>query len=145
MGRVLGIDFGDKWIGLALSDPSRTFARPLRVVDASSDLQGLLTKLIQSEGIDYIVLGLPLNMDGSMGPKARQVLHFRERMEKESGLMVETWDERLTTVQADQALRLTGLSSRKRAEQVDKVAAQILLQSYLDCQKRIQDERKTTS
>lgn len=138
LGRVLGIDFGEKRIGLALSDPSRTFARPLKVLEASKDLGAVLKALIESEEVNRIVLGLPFNMDGSIGPKAREVLRFKEWIESTCGLLVDTWDERLTTVQAEQCLRQAGLSSGKRAREVDKVAAQILLQSYLDRQKHVE-------
>ena len=100
MGRILGVDFGEKRIGLALSDPSRTFARPFKALEASKDLGATLKKLIESEGVDRIVLGLPLNMDGSMGPKALEVLGFKEWLEATCGVDVHTWDERLTTVQA---------------------------------------------
>jgi putative Holliday junction resolvase len=134
-GRLLGIDFGDKRIGLALSDPSRMFAAPLKVVEGEAALREELERLFSEEEVHGIVLGLPLNMDGTVGPKARQVLLFKERLEKEWGKPVETWDERLTTVQAEGALRESGMSARKRAGRVDKIAAQILLQCYLDRQR----------
>lgn len=132
-GRILGIDFGEKRIGLALSDPSETFARPLRLLENSKELGSALKDLIGKEEVVRVVVGLPLNMDGSAGPKARQALQFKEWLGKLCGLPIETWDERLTTVQAEKALRQGGLSAGKRAREVDKVAAQILLQSYLDC------------
>jgi len=136
MSRILGIDFGDRRIGLALSDPSRTLARSFEVVENSPRLAERLKKLIAEEEVDRIVLGLPRNMDGTIGPKARQALEFKAYLEKELGLPVDMWDERLTTVAAQQVLREGGIPQRRRSEMVDKVAAQILLQSYLDHAKR---------
>jgi putative Holliday junction resolvase len=155
MARILAIDYGDRWIGLAMSDPMQLVAFPLRVVDGEPALQGEIERLFAQEEIERLVLGMPLNMDGSTGPKGRQVLEFKERLEKRFSLPVETWDERLTTVQAEAALRQAGLrgtakargrgrgrgpqkmGGRKKARdrRVDQIAAQILLQSYLDRQK----------
>jgi putative Holliday junction resolvase len=133
--RTLGVDLGERWIGLALSDPMGISARPLEVVARGDPFWKALERLVAEEGVDRLVLGLPLNMDGSEGPRARDALAFKAEIERRSGLPVETWDERLTTAQAEAALRSSGLSGRKRAERVDKVAAQIILQSYLDRRK----------
>lgn len=132
MGRLLGIDYGDRRVGLALGDPTGTFARPYRTVESSSRLIETLQSVIRKEEIDGIVLGLPRNMDGTLGRKAEQVLEFKKRLESEVGLAVETWDERLTTAEANRILDLAGVSPRDRRRTVDQVAAQILLQSYLD-------------
>ena len=137
MSRIVGIDYGDRWSGLALSDPTRILAWPLKVVDGEAALFAELRVLLKEEGVDLIVIGLPLNMDGTVGPRARQVIQLKEKLERELGVPVEAWDERLTTFQAHAALTEGGLSGRKRADRVDKVAAQILLQSYLDRQKGI--------
>ena len=146
-GRILAIDYGDRWIGLALTDPSQRVAFPLRVVEGEAALRGEIERLFAEEKIERLVLGLPLNMDGTTGPKGRQVLAFKERLEKEFALPVDTWDERLTTVQAESALRQAEPRGRgsqkgrprksrplKRAgdRRVDQIAAQIILQSYLD-------------
>lgn len=136
MARILGIDHGLKRMGLALSDPSETFARPFQVVPASTDVVKVLVELAGREEVERFVVGLPLNMDGSLGPKAREVLEFVERLREASDLPVDTWDERLTTVQAERLLRAGGTRPRQRAQKVDKVAAQILLQSYLDSRKQ---------
>ena len=134
--RVLGVDLGDRWIGLALSDPTATLARPLEVVARGEPFWQALERLVREEGVERVVIGLPLNMDGSTGPRARDALAFKAEIEKRTGLPVDPWDERLTTVQAETALRSSGLSGRKRSERVDKVAAQIILQSWLDRRKR---------
>jgi len=135
MGRVLAVDLGSRRVGVALSDPGRTFARPAGVLQTGPDLWKTLTKLIADEEVDLVVVGLPLNMDGSRGPKAEEALKFRDEIERRTGLESVTWDERLTTVEADGYLREGGLSARKRSAKVDEVAAQIILQSYLDARK----------
>lgn len=136
------MDPGNRRIGLALSDISQTIARPLDVIQGEQALFAGLPELVEREEVTKIVIGLPLSLDGSIGPKAREVLKFRERVEKFlaaleepfQNVQVESWDERLTSVQAEVALRSGDLSARKRRARVDKVAAQILLQCYLDCQ-----------
>ncbi len=135
MGRILGIDYGTKRIGLALSDEGQILASPLTVVHGESALYRELERLCAEESVERLVVGLPLNMNGTIGPKAKEVLAFKERLEKRFGLPVDTSDERLSTVQAESALREAGLSFRKRAQKIDKVAAQILLQAYLDQQR----------
>jgi len=135
LGRALGIDYGDRRFGLAVSDPTGSIATPWKVIEGEAALFQELARFVPEAGIERIVLGLPINMDGTIGPKAKQVLAFKERLEKVQGAPVSTWDERLTTFQAHAALRQGGLSARQAAGKVDKVAAQILLQSYLDCER----------
>ncbi len=135
MGRILGIDYGTKRIGLALSDVGQILATPLTVVHGESALHRELERLCAEESVERLVVGLPLNMNGTIGPKAKEVLAFKERLEKHFGLPVDTSDERLSTIQAEGALREAGLSFRKWAQKIDKVAAQILLQAYLDRQR----------
>lgn len=130
--RTIGVDHGRKWFGIALSDPSGRLARPLEVVKGEAQVLDRLAALISEEGVERIVLGLPRNMDGSLGPKAREVLKFVETLRGRIPIPVETWDERLTTVEAEQYLREAGVPRRRWAERVNQVAAQILLQSYLD-------------
>jgi putative Holliday junction resolvase len=133
MARVLGIDFGEKRLGLALSDESRTLASPLTVYerkDLQSDLR-FLRDLILRYQITEIVLGLPLNMDGSLGPKAQQVLEFKRALEESLKLPVHTFDERLTTAEAERALLEANMSRRKRKAKRDALAAVLILQGYL--------------
>jgi len=139
MGRVVGIDYGQRRIGLSLSDETETIASPYAVVEGEEALLARLRILYDEEGLDRIVLGLPLNMDGSAGPKAQEALRFKGRLEKALGLPVETCDERLSTVQALDHLAMAGVRGRKRRARVDKVAAQIILQSYLD-ERRVRHE-----
>jgi putative Holliday junction resolvase len=133
MARVLGIDFGEKRLGLALSDESRTLASPLAVYerkDLQSDLR-FLSDLILRYQITEIVLGLPLNMDGSLGPKAQQVLEFKRALEESLKLPVHTFDERFTTAEAERALLEANMSRRKRKAKRDALAAVLILQGYL--------------
>jgi putative Holliday junction resolvase len=133
MSRVLGIDFGEKRLGLALSDESRTLASPLAVYerkDLQSDLR-FLRDLILRYQITEIVLGLPLNMDGSLGPKAQQVLEFKRALEESLKLPVHTFDERFTTAEAERALLEANMSRRKRKAKRDALAAVLILQGYL--------------
>ncbi len=130
--KTLGIDHGSRWFGLALSDSTGKFSRPLESVDGQKGLLDRLPELIRGEGVSRIVLGLPRNMDGSMGRKAEEVLNFAVLLRVRFQLQVETWDERLTTMQAERALRDAGVARRRWKERVDSMAAQILLQSFLD-------------
>ena len=134
--RLAGVDHGGRWFGIALSDPTGTFASPLEAVEGEALAIARLEELIADKGVGLIVVGLPRNMDGSVGPKAREVLAFARKLEERLGAAVETWDERLTTVQAERYLRESGLHGRERSRRVNQVAAQILLQSYLDARRR---------
>ena len=137
MGRLLGVDFGTKRIGLALSDETRTLASPLGVVHGGEKaLCREVETLRESEEIDAIILGLPLNMDGTEGPKALETRGLAARLERRLELPIELFDERLTTVQADDLLRDTALSAGQRRARIDQVAAQVILQGYLDAQDR---------
>ena len=137
MGRVLGVDLGSRRIGLAISDPGGTVATPRRVLarsgDPAADHRTIVAEAREA-GADRIVVGLPLSLSGEAGPAARAVLEEVEAIRAEAGkeMRVETHDERLTTVTAEQSLRGTGVRPRRRRELVDEVAAAVMLQSYLD-------------
>lgn len=133
MSRVLGIDFGTKRLGLAISDASRTLASPLTVYnrkDLQSDLQ-FLSDLISQYQISEIVLGLPINMDGSLGENAQHVLEFKRILEEHVKIPVVTFDERLTTAEAERVLLQADLSRKKRKAKRDALAAVLILQGYL--------------
>jgi putative holliday junction resolvase len=134
--RVIGLDLGDKWIGIARSDESARIAYPLEVVAGVESAFARLESLISEEGVVRIVLGLPRNMDGSLGPKAREALRFAEALRARFPVPVETWDERLSTVEAERYLRDAEVPRRRWKERVNQVAAQIVLQSYLDRKNR---------
>jgi putative pre-16S rRNA nuclease len=132
MPRTIGIDYGAKRFGIALSDASGMIARPLEVADGKEKALQALARLIADEDVGRIVVGLPRNMDGSLGPKATEVLRFVEELKGRFPIPVETWDERLTSQEAERYLRESGLARSRWKGKVDRVAAQILLQSWLD-------------
>jgi putative Holliday junction resolvase len=130
--RILGLDVGDRRIGLAISDPGGHFAVPLRTLQrtALDDVVRSLTDLVAKEDVSAIVVGLPLRMDGTAGSQAESVQEFVQELLSAVKVPVTLWDERLSTVQADQLLRSGG--SRKRKAEQDALAAAIILQGYLD-------------
>ena len=143
--RILGVDYGEKRIGLAVSDPLCTFAQPLEMIAVEGDLAAA-ADLIGQRAREYeaieIVLGLPRNMDGTLGFKAEEALAFRDLLAEKTGLPVVTWDERLSTAQAERHLRQTNWSRRRRQEKVDMVAAGIILQGYLDLRNKRNASKK---
>ena len=137
MARILGLDIGDRRIGLALSDETELIASPHSVyqrIGWGPDSLYFLA-LAQELNVAYIVAGLPLNMDGSMGPQAQKARDFCVQLEQK-GLKVEYIDERLTTKSAEMALIEGGMRRQDRKDTVDKVAAALILQSYLDMKRR---------
>ena len=135
--RVLGLDIGTKRIGLAISDELGVIARGLLTVERKEgeDIFERLKEVGCKEEVGEIVVGLPLNMDGSAGPKAKEATAFAETLKEKLKLPVKMWDERLTTVEAER-LMIEGDTSRyKRKRKIDKLAAQLILQSYLNSKK----------
>ena len=133
-GRVLALDFGDRRIGIALSDPLGLSAQPLMTLARTSwdrDLERIRALATEHE-VRRIVVGLPLDMDGGRGPRVRLTEVFIERVQKATGLPVIPWDERLTTVQAERILLEGDVSRARRRAVIDQVAAVIVLQAYLD-------------
>ena len=136
MSRVLGIDYGDRRIGIALSDPMRIIASPLCVIDNTGLRHALavILALCEKHDVSQIVMGLPLNMNGTSGEAAQKVNRFMEELRRRTKIPVLTWDERLSTVSAQHALIEAGTRRENRKGLVDKVAAQIILQHWLDAQ-----------
>ena len=133
-GRVLAIDPGERRVGLAISDPDRKFAFPLTTYerrDADRDA-AYFRDLITAEAVSEIVVGLPVHLSGQEGAKARETRAFADWLTRATGLPVRFWDERFTTVEAESALWQAGLTHRQRKARRDRVAAQILLQTYLE-------------
>jgi putative Holliday junction resolvase len=130
----LGVDAGERRIGLALSDETRLLATPLTVLDRAKGLTPVLdtlARLIQAEGVAQLVVGLPLNADGSAGRQAKRAQDFARVAERVCGVPVTLWDERLSTREAEEIVRAQGGSLRKRKD-VDAIAAAVILQDYLD-------------
>jgi putative holliday junction resolvase len=132
--RFLGVDHGGKRVGVALSDEDGRFAQPHRTLESPSQdvLVRELAALARAEKVEEIVVGLPLHLDGSEGASARRARRFAERVHQAASIPIVFWDERLTTAAADRVLDEAGVNKRARKTMVDRVAAAILLQSYLD-------------
>jgi putative Holliday junction resolvase len=132
--RLLGVDFGRVRVGLAVSDPDRRLASPLATYHRRDDEQDaeFFRALVAEEQIGAIVVGLPVHLDGTEGQKAAEARAFGRRLGEATGLPVTYYDERFTTVEAEAALWDAGLTHKRRKARRDRVAAQILLQAYLD-------------
>ncbi|MBW7997235.1 MAG: Holliday junction resolvase RuvX [Candidatus Glassbacteria bacterium] len=148
MGRIMGVDYGERRLGLAVSDPSgRLAANALPTLDRRKLKGGpeeAVARLAEEWEVEEIVVGLPVNMDGSQGPAARKVEEFAARLAGLSGLPVSTWDERLTTVVAQRVQADLNLPRAKRREKgrLDRTAALLLLQNYLDFRNRHQRDSR---
>ena len=138
--RLLGVDYGEKRIGLAISDPLGIIAQGLKFISAEDFFQkkGIeeFKEVIEEFKISTIVMGFPLNMDGSIGRKGNEVQSFVEQLKKHISLPFVMWDERLTTVTAENILINADLSRKRRKKVIDKISAAIILQGYLDQQKQ---------
>ncbi len=132
--RILAIDHGTKRMGIAVSDELQMIAQPLEIIAAEPFGRFLdrLEELIQEKEVELILVGLPRNMSGSCGEAVFKVQEFVETLQSLVPVPVKTWDERLTSAQANRMLVASGVTREKRKEKVDKMAAAILLQSYLD-------------
>ncbi len=136
--KILGLDVGKRRIGLAISDDLSITAQGLEsieCVEPSKDI-ARIAKIAEENGVSEIVMGLPLNMNGTQSQQTKDVLDFLERLSAAVKIPVKTQDERLTSVQADRAMLEADLSRKKRRALSDMVAAQLILQSYLDSRKR---------
>jgi putative Holliday junction resolvase len=132
--RVMALDVGDKTIGVALSDELLITAQPrptLRRKNLKSDLEAL-SRVASENDVREIVVGEPLHMDGKPSPQSLKVVRFTEELRKVVDLPIVFWDERLTSFEAEQHLEQMGMNWRRRREHVDKIAAMIILQNYLD-------------
>jgi len=132
--RILGLDIGDKTIGVAVSDAIGLTAQALKVIWRSSVDQDIeeLKKIIDEYQVQKIIIGLPKNMDGTLGHQAEKVKKTYDKIEKALKIPVELWDERLTTVEAERLLIRADMSRKKRKKVIDKLAAVFILQGYLD-------------
>jgi putative Holliday junction resolvase len=132
--RLLGVDFGSVRVGLAISDPERRIASPLTTCtrrDADQDAR-FFQRVIAEEEVGGLVVGLPVHLDGREGQKAQEARAFGQWLQNVTGLQVIFWDERFTTTEAESYLWGAGLTHKRRRQRRDQVAAQILLQTYLD-------------
>jgi putative Holliday junction resolvase len=134
MTPVLGIDFGRSRIGVAISDELRLLAHPLETIPAGKNAAKRIAEIVRERKIDHVVVGLPRNMDGTFGAAASEAQKFVQELRALIAREITTWDERLTTVAAHRALREAGKKTRATRGYVDQVAAQMILQGYLDRQ-----------
>jgi len=130
----MGLDVGDKKTGVALSDPLELTAQGKTVIkfDTVADQIDYIVALVEQYNVDQIVAGLPKNMNGSLGPRAEKVLALIEDLEEIVDIPVITWDERLSTIAAERTLIEADMSRAKRKDVIDKMAAVVILQNYLD-------------
>jgi len=138
----MGLDVGDKNIGVALSDAMGWTAQGLKVIPRNEDVEvdiEVLREMASRYGVRKLVVGLPRNMDGSLGAQGNKILRFVEEIKKRLNLPVELWDERLTTVAAEKVLLQADLSRARRRQVIDKIAAAIILQGYLDANKNAEN------
>src|SRR6266446_8054832 len=132
MNPILGLDFGRARIGVAISDELQLLAHPLETIQANQQPAARIAEIVRERKIDHVVAGIPKRMNGQIGPAATEVLEFVERLRAILLCRIVTWDERLTTVAAHRALRDAGKKTRHTRAYVDQVAAQMILQTYLD-------------
>lgn len=146
--RIMGLDFGSKTVGVAISDPLLITAQGIEIIRRKEENKlrktcARIEELIQEYEVDEIVLGYPKNMNDTLGERIEKTDEFKEMLERRTGLEVHLWDERLTTVAADKAMMEAGIRREERKEHVDKVAAVFILQGYLDyraMQKKTEEE-----
>ena len=132
MNRILGLDFGRARIGVAISDELQMLAHPLETIPANEEPASRVAVIVREKQVDHVVAGIPRQMNGQIGTAATEVLEFVEKLRAILPCPVVTWDERLTTAAAHRALREAGKKTRNTRGYVDQVAAQMILQSYLD-------------
>ena len=135
--RIMGLDFGSKTVGVAISDPLLITAQGIEIIRRKEENKlrktlARIEELIEEYEVKEIVLGLPKNMDDSEGERVRLSLEFKDKLERRTGLPVHMWDERLTTVEADNIMIEAKIRRENRKEYVDMIAAQLILEGYLE-------------
>ena len=135
--RIMGLDFGSKTVGVAVSDPLGITAQGLEIIQRKEENKlrrtyARIEELIVEYQVEEIVLGLPKNMNATEGERAELTREFKDSLERRTGLPVTLWDERLTTVAADKAMMEAGIRRERRKDYVDMIAASLILQGYLD-------------
>lgn len=139
--RIMGLDFGSKTVGVAISDALKITAQGIETIERKSEnkLRQTLARietLVQEYEVELIVLGFPKNMNNTVGERGEKTMEFKEMLERRTGLTVVMWDERLTTVEATRTLMESDVRRENRKQYVDKIAAVFILQGYLDSLER---------
>jgi len=134
MTRILGLDIGDKRIGVSVSDELGITAQGRENIHRESDEQAIneICELINLLHIEEVVVGLPKNMNGTLGPQAEKVVEFSKALASSAHIPIKYWDERLTTVIAQRSLTALNVKGRKKKQKVDRIASQLILQGYMD-------------
>ncbi len=137
----MGLDYGEKTVGVAISDALLITAQPVETIfrERATKLRKTyqrIEELIRENDVEKIVVGKPLNMNGTSGERVERTSEFKQMLENRTGLQVDFMDERLTTIEADRILDETGVAESGRKEYIDKMAAAIILQAYLDAEKQ---------
>ena len=143
--RILGLDYGSKTVGVAVSDPLGFTAQGVEIISRKSENKmrqtlARIEELIAQYQVEEIVLGLPKNMNNTLGDRAEKSLELKETLERRTGLPVVMWDERLTTAEAERTLMETGVRRENRKQYLDQMAAVLILQGYLDRMNMNKDE-----
>jgi putative Holliday junction resolvase len=133
-GRILALDLGDRRIGVALSDPTRMIAKPLLVIKRKSRFEDFsrLKEVVNSHSVEHLVIGLPVNLSGHEGQRAVWTRDYAVALSAFLQMEAELWDESFSTKDAEDSLRLRGISPRSQRSRIDAIAAALILQSYLD-------------
>ena len=139
--RIMGLDFGSKTVGVAISDELLITAQGIEIIRRKEENKlrqtlARIEELIVEYGVSEIVLGYPKNMNDTLGERVQLTEDFKEKLERRTGLSVALWDERLTTVAADRAMMEAGIRREHRKDYVDQIAASLILQGYLDLKGR---------
>ena len=137
MSPILGVDFGTVRIGVSISDELRLLAHPFETISAKAEVTKRIAEVVREKGIHSVVVGIPRKMSGEIGKAAKDTLEFVDKLRAILPCQVIPWDERLTTAAAHRALRDAGRKTRATRHLVDQVAAQMILQSYLDQQREV--------
>ena len=136
--RIIGLDVGDKTIGVAMSDELGITAIPMTVISRTGSLKreiGEIRRMVEENGVECIVVGMPFMLDGSMGIQAGKVEAFVEELRRRLRVQIVTWDERLTTSEVERILIASDQSRMKRKKVIDKMAAAVMLRSYMESRK----------
>lgn len=138
--RIMGLDFGSKTVGVSISDSLLITAQGIETIERKEENKlrrtlARIEELIVEYEVEEIVLGLPKNMNDSIGGQAELTMEFKDKLERRTGIPVTLWDERLTTVAANRVMMEAGIRREHRKEQIDKIAACFILQGYLDYRK----------
>ena len=141
MKPILALDFGRARIGVAISDELLLLAHPLETIPANEQALSRVAEIVRERKVDHVIAGIPRQMNGQIGAAASEVLQFVEKLRAILPCPVATWDERLTTVAAHRALRDAGKKTRDTRSYIDQVAAQMILQSYLDRRAALKSDR----